>query len=460
MAITLQFFGAARQVTGSKHLLGIGNRKILIDCGMVQGPRRIATKLNSRLAFSAKNLDAVVLTHAHVDHSGSLPLLVKAGFRGAVHCTHATRDLLGVMLPDSARLQAQDARHLMKKRGEKIEPPYDTDDVERTLTQTHGIGYHERFTVCDGVQATFLDAGHILGSAQVLLEVRDGSQSLRIVFTGDFGRKGMPILRDPDPTPEHNVLITESTYGDRKHPPIRELRDQVLEFVNEQRGRGGRLLIPAFSVGRTQNLLWYLSHLFESGVVDRVPIHVDSPMSTKVTAITARHRDLFDEETQAVLDSGRDPFNDGVVFIADAEESKALNRLREGIIISASGMCEGGRILHHLEQSITRSEDTVLLVGYQAQGTLGRKLLEGYEHVKIFGQRYPVRCRVQHIDGLSAHADYAEMIEHFAPHARTTQQVFVVHGEEDPALKFADRLVDAGFRSVDVPVYKDVFTLK
>lgn len=460
MTTTIQFLGAARQVTGSKHLLTINGRKILLDCGMVQGPRRTANKLNSQLPFRAEEVDAVLVSHAHIDHSGSLPLLVKEGFQGSIHCTHATKDLLSILLPDSAYLQASDARHLTK-RGHRFEPPYSMEDVEQTMATVQGIGYGKSIEVCPGVRATFLDAGHILGSAHVVVDVEDGPHSMRIVFTGDHGRKGMPILRDPEPLPECDVLITESTYGDRLHPPLDELENQLAEFLTEQRGRGGRVLIPAFSVGRTQNILWYLGRMIDEGVIDPLPIYVDSPLSSKATAIAARHQELFDRQARDVLASGRDPFFfDGVKCVADVNESKALNQLRSGIIISASGMCEGGRILHHLEQTIDRPEDCILIVGYQAQGTLGRKLLEGYEYVKIYGERHKVRCKVHHIDGLSAHADYREMLEHVRPLARTTKQVFVVHGEENPALKFADHLLDAGFRSVEVPLYKETFTLR
>jgi len=460
MTISLQFLGAARQVTGSRHLLTVNDRRILLDCGLVQGPRRLSNALNMQLPFSAQGIDAVVLSHAHVDHSGSIPRLVKLGFRGAIHCTHATRDLLGILLPDSAHLQSSDARYL-KKRGHHFEPPYDMADVERTLEQTQGVGYHESVQVCPEVRVNFIDAGHILGSAHVILDVDDGRHSLRIAFTGDCGRRGMPILRDPEPIPECQVLITESTYGDRLHPARDDLNDQIRSFVEEQRGRGGRTLIPAFSVGRTQNVLWYLGQMIHDGVLEPMPIYVDSPLSSKATAIVARHRELYDDETRAILESGRNPFYfKGVKCITDVEESMALNSVRKGVILSASGMCEGGRILHHLKHTVGHPEDCVLIVGFQAEGTLGRKLIEGYEQVKIFGERHRVRCRVRHINGLSAHADYREMIEHLRPLARTVQQVFVVHGEERASMQFADHLHDAGFRGVEVPLYKEKFTLR
>ncbi len=460
MTITLQFMGAARQVTGSKHLLTVNDRHILLDCGMVQGPRRLANKLNTNLSLDSKSIDAVLLSHAHIDHSGSLPRLVKLGFRGPIHCTHATRDLLEILLPDSAHIQNSDARYL-KKRGHEYEPAYDMVDVEKSLKQVKTCDYYEWIQVCPEVRASFIDAGHILGSAQIIIEVDDGAGPLRIAFTGDCGRKNLPILRDPDPIPDCDVLITESTYGNRLHPPAKDLEHQIREFIEDQRGRGGRVLIPAFSVGRTQNVLWYLGNLIHAGIIDPLPIYIDSPLSTKATAIVARHRDLYDEETRAILDSGRNPFYfKGVKCIVDVEESKLLNQLREGIIISASGMCEGGRILHHLKQTISNPHDCILIVGFQAEGTLGRKLLEGYDNVKIFGERMPVLCRVRHLNGLSAHADHKELLAHLKPLVNTVKQTFVVHGEECACAHFADHLAGAGFAQVEIPVHKEKFTLR
>ena len=459
MTVSLQFLGAARQVTGSKHLLCVNDQRVLLDCGMVQGPRRLANRLNRELPFEAQSIDAVVLSHAHVDHSGSLPRLAKLGFGGRIHCTPATRDLLGLLLPDSARIQASDARYL-KKHGHDFEPAYDMADVERALELTQCTRYGKTFDVCPGVRATFLDAGHIIGSAQVVLDVDDGSGPLRIAFTGDCGRRNMPILRDPEPLPACDILITESTYGDRLHPTRTEVSEQIRSFVDEQRGRGGRVLIPAFSIGRTQNVLWYLGQLIEEGAVAPLRIYVDSPLSTKATEVMARHPELYDDKTRALLEAGRHPFHfKGVRYVADVEESKALNAVREGVILSASGMCEGGRILHHLKQTLERPEDTILIIGFQAQGTLGRKLVEGYERVKVFGQPLDVRCRVRTINGLSAHADWKELLEHLRPLAPTCERVFVVHGEEDAAMQFSARLEQAGFGSVEVPLYKERFVL-
>lgn len=459
MSDFIQFFGAARYVTGSKHLVHFEGKNILLDCGMVQGPRHISVKANSKLPFDANSIDAVVLSHAHIDHSGSLPRLVKMGFTGNIHCTDATKSLLGVLLPDSAHIQAQDAKYLRKK-GHEFEPPYDADDVRKTLKQARGRPYHQKVDVLPGVQAEFFDAGHILGSAMVLLSLGEGAHRKRVLFSGDLGRKDLPILRDPDPMPDCDYLITESTYGDRLHPPRADLQDSLGSLMDEASHDGGRVLIPAFSVGRTQNVLYFLGNLMDEGRISSQPIYIDSPLSTKATKVMAAHSEVFDEETKALLDSGRHPFFfDGVRYVADVSESMSLNSLRSGVIIAASGMCEAGRILHHIKQSVGRPEDCILMVGYQAQGTLGRRLLDGFESVKIFGQGYRVRCRVRSMGGLSAHADYGEMLSMLRPLAKTCRQVFVVHGEEDPARIFAGRLEEAGFRSVEVPVLKQKFSI-
>lgn len=459
MTVTLEFLGANRQVTGSKHLLTVNGRRILLDCGMVQGPRRLADRLNRNLPLAPSKVDAVVLSHAHIDHSGSLPRLVKLGFKGPIYCTDATKDLLGILLPDSAHIQSSDARYL-RKHGRSFEPAYDMEDVDRTMKRTEGLPYRTKTRICPEVEVTFLDAGHILGSAQVILDIQDGSHSLRLAFTGDLGRPNTPILRDPDPLPRCDVLITESTYGNRIHAKTKDLGQQITRLIEEQSEQGGRILIPAFSIGRTQNLLWFLGRLIKDGTIPPIPIYIDSPLSTKATAIVAKHSELFDRETAALLNEGHDPFFfDGVHFTADVEESKRLNGLRHGIIISASGMCEGGRILHHLKQTIGRPEDVVWVVGFQAQGTLGRKLLEDYAMVKIYGERFEVQCRVRYIDGLSAHADCKELLDHLSPIASTTRQAFVVHGEENASMQFADRLLDVGFPSVEVPLHKETFTL-
>lgn len=288
MSISLQFYGAARHVTGSKHLLEVNGKRVLLDCGMVQGPRKISDKANRDLPFPADSIDAVVLSHAHIDHSGSLPRLVRLGFKGDIHCTNPTEDLLGLLLPDSAHIQAHDARYLRKK-GHRVEPAYDAEDVATTLKRARGHTYHKRFAVCEGVEAEFFDAGHILGSSMVLLSVDDGSQRLRILFTGDFGRKDLPILRDPDEVPACDYLITESTYGDRLHPPRTDLQETLCGIVEEEIRDGGRILIPAFSVGRTQIVVYFLGNLMAEKRIPKLSIFVDSPLSSKATKVMAQN---------------------------------------------------------------------------------------------------------------------------------------------------------------------------
>jgi len=303
MTISLQFLGAVRHVTGSKHVLTVNDKRILLDCGMVQGPRKMANKANQYLGVEADSIDAVVLSHAHIDHSGSLPRLVKLGYKGTIHCTDATKDLAGVLLADSAHIQAADAEHLAK-HGETFVPPYDMDDVLKTYDRMSGKPYHRTFDVCHGVTCTFLDAGHILGAAFVVLDVDDGKTKKRIVFTGDHGRKGLPVLRDPERLPASDVLITESTYGDRLHATPTDMEAELCEIVNEEARDGGRLLIPAFSVGRTQSVLLYLGKLVREGRIPKQPIYIDSPLSNKATKITSMHPELFDDEMRAISRAG------------------------------------------------------------------------------------------------------------------------------------------------------------
>lgn len=454
MTLALTFLGAARHVTGSKHLLTIGGSRVLLDCGMVQGPRQIADRMNRDLPINGSEVDAVVLSHAHVDHCGSLPRLVKLGFRGPIWCTRATKDMMALILTDSAHIQAQDARHLAK-RGHAFEPAYGQEDVDATLRQVRAVDYEQTADVLPGLRVTFLEAGHILGAAIVVLDA-DAGQQRRIVFTGDHGRKNLPILRDPARIPECDALITESTYGDREHPPQPDMAAALARIVTEELHDHGRIIVPAFAVGRTQTLVLFLGQLMRDGKLPKLPIYVDSPMSKSATKIMAAHPDLFDAETAALLRAGHHPlFFDGVRYVADIEESKALNDVREGIIVSASGMCESGRVLHHLQNSISRPEDCVLLVGYQAQNTLGRRLADGADEVRILGDTHRVHCKVRMMSGFSAHADHVELLTASRHLAARCKQVFVVHGEEQPAFAYAEKLRAAGFAQVIVPNKRD-----
>lgn len=451
MKIALQFLGAARHVTGTKHLLHLGETRVLFDCGLVQGPRRIAEEQNRKLPVQGRDVDALVLSHAHIDHCGALPRLVKDGYSGPIWCTDATADMLRMMLLDSAHIQEQDARHL-RKRGHQVEPLYDTRDVERTLRLVRSVPYHQSFEVTPQLRVEFLDAGHILGAAIVVMDIDAGAKKRRIVFTGDHGRKNLPILRDPERIPECDALITESTYGDRLHEKRVDMMAELARIVAEEMHDGGRIIVPAFAVGRTQSVVLFLGQLMREGHLPKLPIYVDSPMSREATRIMSKHPDLFDAETSALLHGGHNPlFFEGVTYVADVEESKALNQVRRGVIISASGMCEAGRVLHHLSQSVGRREDCVLLVGFQASGTLGRRLLDGEKVVNIFGEPHDVRCKVRSMAGLSAHADWQELMSAVQHLPGRCHQVFVVHGEDGPAETHAQRLRDHGFGRVVVP---------
>jgi metallo-beta-lactamase family protein len=457
VTIAMQFLGAARHVTGSKHMLEVNERRVLLDCGLVQGPRKIAQQQNRNLPLRARDLDSLVLSHAHIDHCGSLPRLVADGYRGPIWCTEGTADMLRLMLMDSAHIQEQDVKHL-RRHGHDAELLYTVDDVERTLKLAAGVPYRRPFEVLPGVRVEFLDAGHILGAAIVVLDVDDGRKQRRIVFTGDHGRKHLPILRDPDRIPECDVLITESTYGDRQHENVGDMKAALAKIVAEETADGGRVLIPAFAVGRTQAVVLHLGEAMEEGRLPRMPVYVDSPMSREATRVMAAHPELFDDETSALLRRGESPFFfQGAHYVADMEESKSLNTLRQGVIISASGMCEAGRILHHLKYSIGKKEDCVLLAGFQAEGTLGRKLQDGWPKVRILGMEYEVKCKVRFMPGLSAHADYVELLDFCRHLSSRCRQAFVVHGETPAAEAYARRLRDTGFRGVEVPSKGDRF---
>ncbi|MBN2172418.1 MAG: MBL fold metallo-hydrolase [Candidatus Krumholzibacteriota bacterium] len=463
--LAINFWGAARTVTGSRHLIEIGGRRLLLDCGLFQGRRAESEQLNRELPFKAKKLDAVVLSHAHIDHSGNLPTLVRHGFRGRVHCTPATADLLGIMLPDSAHIQEQDAKYLNKrlKHGEKaVEPLYGLKDVERLLELVTPQRYRKDFEPLPGVRCRFLDAGHILGSAIVCLTIdRDGAAPFRLVFSGDLGREDLPILRDPETVAGADALIIESTYGERYHADIRKAEERLGAVVKRTIERGGKVIIPAFSVGRSQEIVYELNELMTAGAIPAIPIYIDSPLTVKASQLFAKHRECFDEETWEIIARGDDPFGFGrMTYIKNVEGSKALNRLAEPcVIISASGMAEAGRILHHLKNSVEDPRNTILIVGFMAEHTLGRRLEEGAREVRILGGTYPVRAEVRALHAYSAHADRDDLLSFVAGMDAPPRRVFVVHGEERQALSLAAALREKGLPQVEVPAFGDRFPL-
>ncbi|MDY7039849.1 MAG: MBL fold metallo-hydrolase [Chloroflexota bacterium] len=450
----IAFLGAVRTVTGSMHLLTINGQRILLECGLFQGRRLESYERNRNLPFDAASVDVMILSHAHIDHSGNIPNLIKSGFRGNIYSTFATRDLASAMLRDSAHIQEQDVAYVNKKRARDglppMEPIYTRQDAVNSLNAFVGIGYHRTVPVADGVRLTFYDAGHILGSAIVALDIEENGRTHRLAFSGDLGRRKRPILRDPEIVSPIETLIIESTYGNRHHGPMDEISRELRRVVNDTYKRGGKLIIPAFSVGRTQEIVYTLHHLVEERKIPNLPVFVDSPLSTNATEIFRLHPECYDQEVNEFIKSGnkRDPFGfHRLSYIREVEDSKALNFLREpAIIISASGMCEAGRILHHLKNNIEDSRNTVLIVGWQAPNTLGRKIVDRQEHVRIFGQEHDLRAQVETIYGFSAHADREELLDYVRGVNKELQRVFVIHGEEESSLSLAD-----GIRAQNVP---------
>jgi len=432
---TVEFLGAAETVTGSRHLVTVGDSKVLLDCGLFQGLKALRMRNWEAPPFDPGEIDAVVLSHAHLDHSGYLPLLSRLGFSGPIYCTPATKDLVGILLRDSAYLQEEQAAHANKfgyTRHEPALPLYTMEDVEATLPQFQARGYDTPFLVCNGVEAVFRCAGHILGSATVGLNL-DGVSESTLAFTGDLGRWGQPILKDPVEIHEADALLVESTYGNRTHAedPDAELERVVVESAR----RGGALIIPAFAVGRTQEVLWRLRQLEDEGRIPQLPTYVDSPMAIDVTDIYRRHPEEHDLETSALTSAGRRPMSPKLCAIArTAPESKALNDLAGPIIIvSASGMAAGGRVLHHLKRRLPDHRTTVLLTGFQAAGTRGRALQDGAREIRMHGQEVQVRARIETVHGLSAHADREEIMKWLSAFERPPRNTYTVHGESESA---------------------------
>ncbi|MBP7670882.1 MBL fold metallo-hydrolase [Candidatus Gracilibacteria bacterium] len=456
----IKFAGAAGEVTGSKHLLTINGKKVLLDCGMFQGHRMEADEKNRNLLFDPKEIDAVILSHAHMDHSGDLPLLWKAGYRGPIFCTHATRDLCNYMLLDSAYIQEREVEWLRKKQKpeEEIEEPlYTTDEAVETLKLFHGVNYEQGFEVLPGIVASFWDAGHILGSAMVHLKFHDeeAGKDVRFSFTGDLGRRGLPILRDPSPIPECDYLITESTYGNRLHANLNTVNEDLAFVVNEVCERGGKLLIPAFALERAQEVVYHLNVIRQKGLIPDVPVYVDSPLAGNVTEVFRGHPECFDKKVyEEFLDKGGDPFGfEHVKYTRDVEESKALND-KHGpmVIIAASGMCEHGRILHHLKNNLEDTKTTVLIVGYQAENTLGRKLVNGNKEVNIFGAPHRVRASIYVMDAFSGHADRSDLLEYIG-RLNDVKKIFLVHGESVQLEALKEALNENDFGDVHIPFY-------
>lgn len=458
----LKFCGAAGTTTGSQHLLEVNGTRILLDCGLYQGRRKDAHKVNCCFPhFDPEDIDIVVLSHAHIDHSGNLPNLSKQGFTGNIYTTFATRDLCQIMLADSAHIQEQDAEWLNKKHQKEglppVEPLYKKEDSERCLRQFVTMDYERPMPIADGVTLTFYDAGHILGAAQVLLEVIDKDDSgkkKRFLFSGDVGRGGNEILRDPAAVPDVDFVLMESTYGGREHELPTGSTDEFGEILNEAVKRGGKILIPAFAVERTQQLLYLLNQLFHTGKLRKLPVYVDSPLAVNATEVFRIHPECFNDEVYRFLFDEQDPFIfDGLSLVRAVTQSKKLNEI-DGpcIIISASGMCEAGRIRHHLRNNLGDPNCTVLFVGYCADHTLGRAIRDKRETVNIFGKPVKVRATIEAIDSFSGHADHSELLDWFHRMTGPKTHTWLVHGEADRSNALRDALVNQHDGAVDVAI--------
>ena len=444
----LEFHGAADEVTGSCHVVRLAGKTFLLDCGLFQGRRAETTEKNRSFPVDPSHVHSVLLSHAHIDHTGRLPVLTKCGFTGMIYATGATVDLSRLMLRDSAHIQERDAEFVNRRPSRRGQPPvvplYDAKDVEACLEQFVGMPFDRDFNVLRNLRVRYKFAGHILGAASVLLQSSEGGHNIRLHYSGDIGRIQHPFLREPEAPTHVDYLILESTYGNRLHEPEPNLKEKLRAIVQEAVDRKAKLIVPAFSVGRTQLIIWYLNILFNEKRLPRIPIFVDSPLSTNATEIFRQHFEHFSEELRAVLLHDDDPFGfHALSYIRDVERSKKLNETPGPMmIISASGMCEAGRILHHLRNSIADPNNIVLIVGYQAENTLGRRLLEKREVVKIFGEEVPRRCEVEVIDGFSAHGDQSDLLAY----ARTCaeggrlKRIFLVHGEDKARTRLAELL--------------------
>ncbi|HYE94652.1 MAG TPA: MBL fold metallo-hydrolase [Rubricoccaceae bacterium] len=463
----LTFWGAARTVTGSLHVLDLENgTRLFLECGLFQGPREEAKRRNAEFPADPATVDAVVLSHAHMDHSGLLPRLYRQGFRGRVYCTPATRDLCELMLRDSARIQASDAdffnRKIRKKGQPPVEPLYDEEDAEGILRRFVSFPYHHPFQVADGATVEFRDAGHILGSATVTLTVTEGGKEKRLGFTGDLGNPDRPILRDPEKMDDCDWLITESTYGGETHEPTEQAKGRLAEVIRRAAARGGKVIVPAFAVGRTQELVYALDQLAHEGALPDIPIFVDSPLAVDVTGVFRAHPECYDRELLDYLMKDPNPFGfERLEYVREAARSKALNGMRVPmVIISASGMAEAGRVLHHLRNNVEDPKNVVLVVGYMAEGTLGRKLVERQSEVRIFGEPHPLRAEVVVLNYFSAHADEPGLLAFLGQLDRERlRQVFLVHGEVDRQEALKAALDREGYRDVRIPAQREAFDL-
>jgi metallo-beta-lactamase family protein len=466
--LKIQFIGGARTVTGSLHLLHINGKKILLECGLFQGRRKDTYEKNKNFNFDPKEIDVMILSHAHIDHSGNIPNLVSKGFDGLIYATAATVDLCQIMLRDSAHLQEKDIEWVNKKRAKKGEPPaeplYTLDDVEQAMEHFVGVQYNKTIELFDGITFSFRDAGHILGSAGIHLEIKEkGSKNFSLGFSGDIGRPDSPVIKSPDILRDLDALIMESTYGNRLHSAVEEVEEELAQTINNIVNENGKVIIPAFAVGRTQIIVYVLHKLFDQGRIPEIPIYVDSPLAVEATNVFRSHPECLDRETYRIfLQNGEDPFGfSRLKYIKKVEESKELNdKLGPMIIISASGMAEGGRILHHLANNIENPKNLILFVGYAAEQTLARKIMDGEKKVNIFGEEYQVNAKVKTMDYFSAHADQNELLDYLRLNpTNNLKNIFLVHGEENQALPFRQKLLTKGYKNVEFPASGSIYEI-
>jgi len=469
----IQFCGAAQTVTGSQHLLVINGKKILLDCGMFQGKREEAFKINRHFLFEPKDLHCVILSHAHIDHAGNLPVLFAKGFEGSIYCTSATRDLCSIMLQDSAFIQEKDTEFVNKRRAKRNEPLfnplYTIEDARAVLEDFKSFPYDKKFYV-DGfdnkVAVTFIEAGHILGSSQVLLEIEEDGKKIALGFTGDLGRYHLPILKDPGFLGNVDVLLTESTYGGRLHKNAELIESELETAIKEALEAGGKIIVPSFSVGRSQELIYALTELQNAKKIPPFPIFVDSPLTVNATDIFKLHPECFDTETITYLANGVNIFGlDNVKYVKDVTESKKLNEFKGTcMIISASGMCEAGRILHHLANNIQNSKNMIMIIGYMAENTLGKRIVDAKDNpgtkIKIFGDEYKVNAKIRILNAFSGHADQNELVTYLNKFDKTIlKKLFLVHGEPEGQKLLEEKLIENGFKNIFIPKRGDVYQI-
>jgi metallo-beta-lactamase family protein len=462
----VHFLGATRTTTGSIYLIELNGQKLLLECGLFQGRRGESVERNRNFPFDPKSIDAVVLSHAHIDHCGNLPNLCRQGFEGNIYCTFATRDLASIMLEDSAQIQRDDAAFVSKKRAKQglppVEPLYTATDAEKAVRQFVAFNYERPFPVGDGITVTFRDAGHILGAAQVVMDIREGGRKFRYLFSGDIGRGGDDILRDPQPVERVDYLQVESTYGGREHAPKTDAHERVAQLVRQTLDEKGKIIIPSFSVGRTQQIVYTLHQLTLAGQLPKVPIFVDSPLSVNATEVYRLHPECFNESIYKFLREKENPFGmENLTYIRELAHSMKLNDLKDpAIIISASGMAEAGRIRHHLANHIGNPANLVLFIGYCAEHTLGAQIMSGRNPVNIFGEPHEVRARVSSLDSFSGHADKNELRRYVEGLDGNIKKIAVIHGEESQALAFGEVLREMHPNAeVIVPEYQQVLEI-